>query len=132
LIFVPLLYYANTFAPQTIPAAGLLTLLIFGGLTAFVLFTKADFSGLGSYLWWASIAAMGIIIAAIVFGFSTDIWFAALMVGLMSGYIIYDTSNILHRYRTDQHVPAALALFASIATLFYYLLRLLMEMRGRN
>jgi FtsH-binding integral membrane protein len=132
LIFVPLLYLANRVAPGTIPAAGLLTLLIFGGLTAFVLLTRANFSSWGPYLWWAGIASIGIVIAAMVFQFSTGIWFAAAMVGLASAYILYDTSNILHRYRTDQHVAAALALFASIATLFYYLLRLLMELNRRN
>jgi FtsH-binding integral membrane protein len=132
LIFVPILFLANTYAPQAIPAAGLLTLLMFGGLTAFVMFTKADFSGWGAYLWWAGIAAFGVVIAAIIFQFALGVWFAAAMVALASAYILYDTSNILHRYRTDQHVAAALALFASVATLFYYVLRLLMEMNRRN
>jgi FtsH-binding integral membrane protein len=40
-----------------------------------------------------------------------------------------DTSNILHRYRTDQYVGASLALFASIALLFWYVLRLWMRLR---
>jgi FtsH-binding integral membrane protein len=93
-----------------------------------VMLTKADFSSWGPYLWWAGIASIGVVIAAMVFGFSTGIWFSAAMVGLASAYILYDTSNILHRYRTDQHVAASLALFASVATLFYYLLRLLMEL----
>jgi FtsH-binding integral membrane protein len=118
LIFVPLLFVASLRAPETIPAAGMLTLLIFGGLTAFVVMTKADFSGWGQYLWWAGIAACGVVIAG--------------MVGLASAYILYDTSNILHRYRTDQHVAAALALFASVATLFYYLLRLLMALNRKD
>ena len=132
LIFVPLLYFANRFAPGTIPAAGLLTLLIFGGLTAFVLMTKADFSGWGQYLWWAGMAAFGVVLAGMFFNFALGVWFAAAMVGLASAYILYDTSNILHRYRTDQHVAAALALFASVATLFYYLLRLLMALNRRD
>ncbi|WP_254506576.1 Bax inhibitor-1/YccA family protein [Anatilimnocola floriformis] len=132
LIFVPLLYFANKVAPHTIPAAGFLTLLIFGGLTAFVLMTRADFSGWGQYLWWAGMAAMGIVIAGMFFNFALGVWFAAAMVGLASAYILYDTSNILHRYRTDQHVAAALALFASVATLFYYLLRLLMALNRKD
>ena len=132
LIFVPLLFYANTVAPHTIPAAGLLTLMIFGGLTAFVLMTKADFSGWGQYLWWAGMAAFGIVLAGMFFNFALGVWFAAAMVGLASAYILYDTSNILHRYRTDQHVAAALALFASVATLFYYLLRLLMALNRKD
>jgi FtsH-binding integral membrane protein len=132
LFFVPLLWIANTYAPGTITAAGLLTLLMFGGLTAFVVFTKADFSSWGPYLWWAGIAAFGVVLAAMLFNFALGVWFAAAMVGLASAYILYDTSNILHRYRTDQHVAASLALFASVATLFYYLLRLLMELNRRD
>jgi FtsH-binding integral membrane protein len=132
LIFVPLLFVASLRAPETIPAAGMLTLLIFGGLTAFVVMTKADFSGWGQYLWWAGIAACGVVIAGMVFQFALGVWFAAAMVGLASAYILYDTSNILHRYRTDQHVAAALALFASVATLFYYLLRLLMALNRKD
>jgi FtsH-binding integral membrane protein len=50
------------------------------------------------------------------------------MVALLSGYILYDTSNVMLHYRTTQHVAAALALFASIATLFYYILWILMQM----
>ena len=38
---------------------------------------------------------------------------------MAAGYILYDTSNVLHHYRTDQHVAASLALFASVALLFY-------------
>src|SRR5688572_11267013 len=41
-IFVPLLYIANEKAPQAIPAAGVLTLVVFGGLTLLVLVTKLD------------------------------------------------------------------------------------------
>jgi FtsH-binding integral membrane protein len=42
---------------------------------------------------------------------------------------LYDTSNVLHRYRTEQYVAASLALFASVALLFWYILRLMMSMR---
>ena len=54
------------------------------------------------------------------------------MIGFACGYILYDTSNILHHYRTDQHVAASLALFASVALLFWYVLRLLMALSSRD
>lgn len=127
-IFVPLLYLANTYAPKAIPTAGVMTLITFGGLTLMILFTKADASWLGKYLCWGGIVALGVIVCAIVFQFALGVWFSALMVGLASGYILYYTSNILHHYRTDQHVAASLALFASVALLFYYILRLVMQM----
>lgn len=125
-IFVPLLHFAVRFGgPNLIPQAGFLTMFIFVGLTAIVFMTKADFSFLRNILWLGMLAAVGVVIVSIFTGFSPGIFFAAGMVVLMSGFILYDTSNVLHHYRTDQHVAASLALFASIATLFWYVVSLL-------
>ncbi len=74
------------------------------------------------------LAAMGVIIAGIFFGFSLGLWFSGLMVVLSCGYILYDTSNIMHHYSTNQYVAAALALFASVVLLFWYVLQILMSM----
>ena len=54
------------------------------------------------------------------------------MIVLACGYILYDTSNILLHYRVGQHVAASLALFASVALLFWYVLQLVMSLRSRN
>ena len=51
------------------------------------------------------------------------------MIALACGYILYDTSNVLHHYRIGQHVAASLALFASVALLFWYLVQLFMSRR---
>ena len=85
----------------------------------------ADFSFLRGALTIAMFAAIGLVFAGMLFGFSLGIWFSVGMIVLLSGYILYDTSNILHHYHTDQHVAASLALFASVATLFFYVVRLL-------
>jgi FtsH-binding integral membrane protein len=106
-----------------------LILIIFGGLTAVVMLTGADFSFLRTGLWLAGLAAFGLIIVSMFMGWHLGLWFVLGMIVLMAGYILYDTSNVLHHYRTDQHVAAALALFASLATLFWYVLRLLMSFR---
>ena len=128
-IFVPLLYIANKVAPMAIPAAGVLTLVMFGGLTALVMITKSDLTSWGKYLWCFGLAAVGVVICAILFNFALGVWFSGLMVGLACAYILYDTSNVLHRYRTDQYVAASLALFASVALLFWYILRIMMSLR---
>lgn len=129
IIFVPLLYFASMVGGSTlIPTAGFLTLLIFGGLTVTVFVTGADFSFLRGILVIGGLLAIGAVLANVFFGFGLGIWFSAAMVGLMSGYILYDTSNVLHHYRTDQHVAASLALFASVATLFWYVIQLLMSL----
>lgn len=128
-IFVPLLWLAQSHAGNAsiILQAGAVTLIIFGGLTAVVMFSGADFSFLRTGLWVLGLAAFGLIIVASFAGFSLGLWFTVGMIVLMAGYILYDTSNVLHHYRTDQHVAAALALFASLATLFWYVLRLFMS-----
>jgi len=128
-IFVPILMMAQAMTPggELIMQDGALTLLIFGGLTAVVMLTGADFSFLRTGLWVAGLAAFGLILVGSFTGFSLGLWFVGGMIILMSGYILYDTSNVLHHYRTDQHVAAALALFASLATLFWYVLMLFMN-----
>jgi uncharacterized protein len=129
-IFLPLLIYAADFmavtAPNLIGEAAIMTAIVFGGLTFGVFVTKQDFSFLGGFLWIAGMLALGIIVCAIIFGFSLGIWFSVAMIALASCYILYYTSNVLHHYRTDQYVAASLALFAAVAMLFFYILRLLM------
>jgi hypothetical protein len=134
-IFLPILYVANNVAPGAIPSAALVTGVVFAGLTLVVFITRADFSFLRMFLWLGGLAAMGFIVAAIfmpmlVANFSMlGLIFTCAMIVLACGYILYDTSNVLHHYRTNQHVAAALALFASVAILFWYILRLFMNRR---
>ena len=66
---------------------------------------------------------------AIIFGFDLGPIFIYAMIALGCGYILYDTSNVLHHYRIGQHVAASLALFASVALLFWYILQLFMSRR---
>lgn len=54
------------------------------------------------------------------------------MVLFAAGSILYTTSNILHHYRADQHVAAALSLFAGVALLFWYVLQVVMSLAGRE
>jgi FtsH-binding integral membrane protein len=132
IIFLPLLYIAKTHYASAIPTAGVLTLAMFGGLTLTVFVTGRNFSFLRPILAVGSLLAFGFIIAAILFGFSLGLVFCFAIVALMSGYILFYTSAVLHEYRTDQHVAASLALFSSIATLFYYILLIVMQSQGRD
>jgi hypothetical protein len=129
-IFLPILYIAHHQFPGAIASAALVTGVVFGGLTLAVFVTRADFSFLRMFLWLGGLIAMGFILAAIVFQLDMlGVAFSCAMIALAGGYILYDTSNVLHHYRTDQHVAAALALFASVALLFWYILRLFMSRR---
>ncbi len=129
IFFVPILYIAHNFFPddQIIPQAGLTTLVLFAGLTCVVFLTRKDFSFLRGILGLLGFAAMAYIIAALIFGFSIGLFFTVAMIAFACGYILYDTSNVLHHYRIGQHVAASLALFASVALLFWYVLQLFMS-----
>ncbi len=126
-IFLPIMYLARQFDPGSIPAAGIATLGLFGALTAVVMVTRKDFSFMRSFLMFGGIAALVLIGVAIVFQFSLGPIFSVAMISLACGYILYHTSNVLHHYRIGQHVAASLALFASVALLFWYILQLFMS-----
>lgn len=127
LIFSPLLTIAAYVNPGIIPAAAITTVLLVAGLTFTAFTTKKDFSFLRSFLNLAGFIALGTIVAGVVFGFSLGVGFSALMVLLCAGFVLYDTSNIIHHYPTDRPAGAALHLFASIATMFWYILRIFMS-----
>jgi FtsH-binding integral membrane protein len=128
-IFVPLLYIAGSIDSGILPAAATSTLALFGALTAVVFVTRKDFSFLRTGLLFGGLAAMGFIVVAIVFQFNPGPIFTYAMIALACGYILYHTSNVLLHYRIGQHVAASLALFASVALLFWYILQLFMSRR---
>lgn len=133
ILFLPLLYIAANFASaDVIPTAAMITGFLFAGLTATVFVTRKDFSWLGTVLAIGGFVAMGVIVASMLFGFSLGIIFAAIMVVFASAAILYDTSQVLHHYRTDQHVAASLSLFASVALLFWYILRIVMSLSSSD
>lgn len=133
IIFVPLLYLAEYICGgQVILSAALITLLLFSGLTYTAFTTKRDFTFLGGFLKISFFVVLGIIAASVIFGFNLGLIFSAAMVILAGGSILYNTSNILRVYNPSQHVAAALSLFASIALLFWYVLRILMGTTRRS
>ena len=132
IIFLPLLFMASARSNslEIFAQAGITTIGLFLGLTAVVFLTRKDFSFLGPILAIGGFVALGFIAAGILFGFSLGSFFAFVMVAFAGGAILYDTSNVLHRYNTNQHVAASLSLFASVALLFYYILRIFMGSRN--
>jgi len=129
IIFIPLLYIADYRAPGTISSAAAITFLGFSGLTAIVFLTGKDFSFLRGILWWAGIVALCLIVGGAIFGFQLGTFFSVAMIAVAGGSILYDTSNVLHHYPEDRYVAAALQLFASVALMLWYVLRLLSSRR---
>ena len=126
-LFAPLLLIAALKAPGIIESAVGITLLGTLGLTAVAFITRKDFSFLRGMLVWGGILALVAIVGAVLFGFELGTWFSVAMIGFAGAAVLYDTSNIIHHYPEDRYVGAALALFASIALMFWYVLRLLMS-----
>lgn len=125
IIFVPLLAYAQAVAKGgVIESAALTTLIGFAGLTFIAFGTRKDFSFLRGILMWVGLSAIIGIIASVIFGFELGTWFSVAMVAFAGASILYDTSNIIHHYPQDRYVGAALQLFAAVAMMFWYLLRM--------
>jgi FtsH-binding integral membrane protein len=140
-IFLPILMIAINLIPNKdgtlpnttiIPTAGILTLAVFGGLTFAVFITRKDYSFLGPILCVGGWIALGLIVASILVGFSLGLFFCFAMVALLSGCILFQTSKVLLHYPTNKHVAASLLLFSAVATLFYYILYILMLLSDRR
>ncbi len=131
LIFAPFLYYCFSIesAGTTVAAAALLTAVGFAGLSAIAVITRKDLSFMRPMLMFGGVAAMVLILGAVLFGFNLGVWFSVAMIALAGGSILYQTQNIIRRYPVQAHVAAALTLFTSVMMLFWYVLRLLMQLR---
>jgi len=129
IIFVPLLMLANQAAPGTIASAGQATLGGFFLLTGVVVVTRKDFSFMRTFLFWGGILALVTIVCAVVFHFDPGVWFSVAMVLLAGGSILYTTSSVMRDFPEDAEVAAAIQLFAAVALLFWYVLRLFIGSR---
>ena len=132
IVFLPIIEIANKNLPGAIATAGYITALLVIGLTATVFISKKDFSFMGSFLKIGFLIGFGVIVCSIIFSFSLGLVFSGVMALLAAGAVLYTTSNILHQYHPGQHVAAALALFSSIALLFWYVLQIVMSFMGRD
>ncbi len=130
IIFVPLLFIAMIKGgAEMINSAAQVTVLGFAALTAVAFMSGKDFSFLGVFLKWGFIVALLLIGAGVIFGFNLGTIFSVAMVGLAGAAILYDTSKVLKHYPEDAYVGAALQLFASVALMFWYVLRIFMSRR---
>jgi modulator of FtsH protease len=110
---------------QTVMMAMAGTGAIFLSLSAYVLTTRKDFSFLGGFLMAGVLLAFLAGLAAIFFAIpALSLTVSAAFVLLMSGLILYETSNIIHGGETN-YVMATVTLFVSIFNLFTSLLHLL-------
>ncbi|WP_299666758.1 Bax inhibitor-1 family protein [uncultured Polaribacter sp.] len=124
IIFVPLLAIAifYTDGPALLQQASIVTLALFVGISSVVFITKKNFSFIKAGLTVGFFIAMGLIVAGALFGFDLGLWFSVGMCVLAGGAILYQTSNLVNKFGTEDYIPAALGLFASLMLLFWYVL----------
>jgi modulator of FtsH protease len=103
---------------------------IFLGLSGYALTSRKDFSFMGGFLITGILVAFLAGLGAMIFdmpGLSLAV--SAMFVLLMSGLILYETSNIIHGGETN-YIMATVTLYVSIFNLFTSLLHLLGFMSG--
>ena len=125
-VISPLIAVISQINPGSIFAAGVLTVGIFGGLTAYVFVSKKDFSFMRGMVTTGLIVVilagvLNIFLGSGALGFAV----AAATLLLFSGFVLYDTSNIIRRYPTNEYVAGALSLYLDAFNIFLALLRIL-------
>ncbi len=126
-IISPLLYLVSQTNPASIIQAGVLTVGIFGGLTAYVFISKRDFSFLRGMVTTGLIVIILAGLLNVLLVGSTALGFAVAATSLLvfAGFVLYDTSNIIRRYPTNEYVAGALSLYLDAFNIFLALLRIL-------
>ena len=110
----------------------LLTAGVFIALTAYVFVSKKDFSWLGGGLFAVLLILLfwGLLNAFFDFGSGARLVYSLIGAILFAGYILYDTSLLLHHLGPDDHIEAVIALYLDIINLFLYLLQTLSAFTG--
>lgn len=130
LIFAPFLSFVfATDGAGPVLEAAVVTGIGFVMLTAIGLFTRKDLSFLRPLVMWGFGLALIAIIGSVIFGFQLGVWFSLAMIGVSGASILFQTQNVVRRYPIGAHVAAAIGLFSSLMTMFWYVLRLFMSRR---
>jgi len=101
------------------------TAIIFFSLSAYALTTRKDFSFMGGFLFVGLILAVIAIIANIFLAIpALSLALSAVIILIMSGFILFDTSRIIHGGETN-YIRATIGLYLNIYNIFVHLLSLL-------
>lgn len=122
-------YLAMAGGGQIVMTALGMTAMTFIGLSAYVMSSKKDFSFMGGFLATGAIVMLIAMVVLLVLPFfgvyipALHLAFSALVVLLMAGFILYDTSNIVNGHYQN-YIMATVGLYLSIYNLFVHLLHL--------
>lgn len=115
--------YGEGMPENVITTAAQISLFAFAALSFIAIRSGKDFSFLRTLLMWGGVLALVAIVGAVLFGATLGTWFSVAMIGFAGAAILYDTQRIYTSYPPDREVAAAMSLFASLALLFWYVLR---------
>jgi modulator of FtsH protease len=125
-------YLALANGAQLVMTAMAGTAVIFTGLSGYALVSRKDFSFMGGFLMAGILVAFMAGLGAAIFSIPVlSLAVSAMFVLLMSGLILYETSNIIHGGETN-YIMATVSLYVSIFNLFTSLLHLLGVMGGEE
>jgi len=106
------------------------TAVMFLGLSGYALTTRKDFSFLGGFLFVGLLVAIVAMIAASFFNVpGIQLGLSAMVVLIMAGYILYDTSNMVNGYEQN-YIMMTISLYVNIYNLFVNLLFLFAGLSG--
>lgn len=106
--------------------------VIFLGLSGYALTTRKDFSFMAGFLMVGMFVVLGAALLNIFLGMpALFLAVNAVVIMIMSGFILYETSNIIHGGETN-YIMATASLFLSLINLFQALLHLLSAFSGRD
>ena len=80
-------------------------------------------------LWMGSIGLLAIGMIAFFMGAGGSIWYSVAWLVLLSGWTLYDTSQVLHKRAVNQYVAASVDLLVDFVYMFIYILMILMRSR---
>ncbi len=99
--------------------------VIFLGLSGYALTTRKDFSFMGGFLMVGMLVIIGASLLNIFMGIpALSLTVSAAVIMIMSGFILYETSSIIHGGETN-YIMATASLFLSLLNMFTALLHLL-------
>ena len=111
-------------APQIVMKSLATTAIAFVGLSAYAVISKKDFSFMGGFLFIGILVGFVLGLSAIFFELpAVSLAVSAMFVLLMSGLILYETSNIVRGGETN-YILATVTLYVSIFNMFTSLLHL--------
>jgi modulator of FtsH protease len=133
LVLAPMLRFASLYAPGTIKLAMMMTLIVFGAITMYVMVSRRTFSAPRGLMLGISIS----IIAAIVLNAFMNIGLLGILISAGIGILgvcilVYATSEVLNNPEADSPIPGALILFAGLFNVFVAILNILLRLDRRR